>query len=181
VIPTEVVALDAGRLPALREFLSGLPERDLTFIKEDVEDPDVLERWCRDPSHARRFVAVDDAGVLALVMVVPLRGWSSHVGELRLVVDPAARRQGLGARLARHALREAADMGLQKVVVEVVAEQEGAVQMFTDLGFRGEALLACHIRDRGGELRDLLVLAHDVGEEWSTLASIGVEDELGRE
>ena len=106
-------------------------------------------------------------------------GWGAHVGELRLVVDPAARRQGLGALLARHALREAADMGLQKVVVEMVAEQTGAAQMFSDLGFRGEALLTCQIRDRGGELRDLLVLAHDVGEEWSTLASIGVEDEIG--
>jgi ribosomal protein S18 acetylase RimI-like enzyme len=179
MIDVDVVRLDAGRLPALREFLHGLPEQDLTFIKEDVRDDTVLDGWCRQGSSARRWVAVDQAGVVALVMIVPLHGWSSHVGELRLVVDPAARRQGLGAALARHALREAADMGLAKVVVEVVAAQTGAVQMFTDLGFRGEALLTCHIRDRGGELRDLLVLAHDVSEEWSTLASLGVEDELG--
>ena len=50
--------------------------------------------------------------------------------------------------------------------------------MFTDLGFRGEALLRDHIRDREGELRDLLVLAHDAGDEWSSMASVGLEGEL---
>jgi ribosomal protein S18 acetylase RimI-like enzyme len=172
-------ALQPAHLPALRAFLDALPERDLTFIKEDVRTPAVAEAWARDAGPARRWVAVDDDGaVRALLSVVPLVGWSSHVGDLRLVVDPGARGQGLGRELARHALREALGMGLQKVVVEVVAEQEGAVAMFSDLGFRGEALLTCHIRDRSGQLRDLLVLAHEAGEEWSSLASLGVEDEL---
>jgi ribosomal protein S18 acetylase RimI-like enzyme len=80
--------------------------------------------------------------------------------------------------MARHALREAVGMGLTKLVVEVVAEQEGAVRMFDDLGFRGEALLSSYIRDRSGQLRDLLVLAHDVSEEWSAIASLGIPDEL---
>ena len=50
--------------------------------------------------------------------------------------------------------------------------------MFTDLGFRGEALLRDHIRDRAGTLRDLLLLAHDAREEWSSMASVGIESEL---
>jgi ribosomal protein S18 acetylase RimI-like enzyme len=182
MIEARVEPLEERHLEDLRRFLDGLPERDLTFIKEDVRDHAVVEGWVRrgEPDRrARHFVAVDGAGVLALLSVVPQHGWSSHVGDLRLVVDPAARHQGLGATLARRALREALDMGLEKVVVEVVAEQTGAVQMFSDLGFRGEALLTCHIRDRGGELRDLLVLAHDVGEEWSAMASLGVEGDVG--
>ncbi len=174
-----VVELEPGHAPALHRFLGGLPEGDVTFIKEDVRDPGLAERWAAGGDAARRWVDVDGGGaVRAIVSVVPLTGWSSHVGELRLVVDPAARGQGLGRALARHALRAALELGLQKVVVEVVAEQEGAVAMFTDLGFRGEALLSCHIRDHSGDLRDLLVLAHEVGEEWASIASIGVEDDL---
>ena len=117
--------------------------------------------------------------MLGLVSVRPLLGWSAHVGELRLVVAPAQRGRGRGRTLAQHALREALAAGLEKIVVEVVAEQEGAVRMFTDLGFRPEALLKDHIRDRSGELRDLLVLAHDAAEEWSAMASVGLEGELG--
>src|SRR3712207_9110185 len=44
------------------------------------------------------------------------RSWSDHVGEVRLVVSPSARGQGLGRDLARHALVEAVRSGLTKLV-----------------------------------------------------------------
>ena len=174
----EIVPLDASRLAALHGFLDRLPEYDRTFIKEDVHNHAVAERWVYDPGSARHWVAVRESAVCGLVLVVPLAGWSAHVGELRLVVDPELRGRGLGTAMARHALRSAAEMGLSKLVVEVVAEQQGAVSMFDALGFRGEALLSAYIRDRTGQLRDLLVLAHDVGEEWAAIASLGVPDDL---
>jgi RimJ/RimL family protein N-acetyltransferase len=174
-----ITALEPGHLGALRTFLDALPDGDVTFIKEDVRDPAVAESWVRS-ERARWSVVLDESGaVLGVVSVRPLVGWSSHVGELRLVVDPRHRGQGVGRALARHALRDALELGLQKIVVEVVAEQEGAIQMFSDLGFRGEALLTDHIRDRSGELRDLLVLAHDADDQWSAMAAVGIEDELG--
>lgn len=174
-----ITALAEEHLPGLREFLDGLPDGDVTFIKEDVRDPAVAESWVREPGTTRLSVAVSESGaILGLVSVRPLMGWSAHVGELRLVVDPAARGQGVGRALAMHALREALEGGLEKLVVEVVAEQEGAVRMFSELGFRGEALLSDHIRDRSGELRDLLVLAHSAGDEWSAMATLGLEGEV---
>jgi ribosomal protein S18 acetylase RimI-like enzyme len=182
VIPAEIVPLDAQHFDALRRFLEGLPERDLTFIEEDVRDPAVAERWVRErkPEHpARHWVAVDQAGVLALMTLVPLAGWSSHVGRMRVIVDPAARGQGLGSALARHGLRSAVDTGLSKVIVDVVADDEYALRLFEALGFRGQAVLIDHIRDRDGQLRDLLVLAHDASEEWSAMASLGLAEDLG--
>lgn len=174
-----VAPLEPEHLPALRRFLDALPEGDVTFIKEDVRDPSVAEGWAHEDGPARRWLAVEDSGeVVGLVSVRPLVGWSSHVGELRLVVHPAQRGRGLGRTLASHALQGALDAELRKIVVEVVAEQEGAVRMFTDLGFRGEALLKDHICDRSGALRDLIVLAHDAGDEWSAMASVGIDDEL---
>jgi ribosomal protein S18 acetylase RimI-like enzyme len=173
-----IAQLEVEHASALRAFLDGLPDGDVTFIKEDILDPTVAEGWARSPGRTRISVAVESNAVVGLVSVRPLLGWSAHVGELRLVVDPAARGTGVGRGLARHALREALETGLNKIVVEVVAEQEGAIRMFSELGFRGEALLSDHIRDHSGELRDLLVLAHTVGDEWSSMASIGVEGEV---
>jgi ribosomal protein S18 acetylase RimI-like enzyme len=171
--------LGADHLPALRTFLAALPDEDVTFIKEDVRDPAVAEAWAEGRGPGRWWVATgEDGAALGVVGVRRLVGWSSHVGELRLVVDPARRRHGVGRALARHALREALEAGLEKVVVEVVAEQEGAARMFGELGFRGEALLQDHIRDRDGELRDLLVLAHDARDAWSAMAGVGIEEEL---
>jgi len=172
-----IVALGADRLEPLQRFFAKLPEGDLTFIKEDV-DPDSVASWPRD--RGRRWLALDDdGGVIGIVAVLPLSGWSDHVGELRLVVSPDHRGQGIGRALARHALFQAVEMGLAKVVVEIVAQQESAAAMFTALGFEGEALLRDQIRDRTGQPRDLLMLAHHVQDTWSAMSSVGLDHELG--
>ena len=176
----EIVELAPEHCDALVTFFTDLPDGDRTFIKEDVPDPAVVRSWTGADAGGRRWVALDEAGgpVLGYVAVRRLPGWSDHVGEVRLVVGPGSRGTGLGRRLARHALTRAVDDGLSKLVVEVVAEQGAAVALFSGLGFSGEALLEDHIRDRHGELRDLLVLAHHVGRTWEGMSTLGLEDAL---
>jgi GNAT superfamily N-acetyltransferase len=162
----------------LLDFFRRLPEGDRTFFKEDVLDEHTVAEWTR-PGRARRSAVVEDDGtVRGFVSVLPLVGWSSHVGEVRLVVDPEFRGRGLGRALGRAALLQALELGLGKVFVEVVADQEPAVVMFSELGFEPEALLRSHVRDRTGALRDLMVLSHLVDDTWSGLATSGVQDEL---
>jgi L-amino acid N-acyltransferase YncA len=172
-----IVAFTAEHVAGLQQFFAGLPEGDLTFIKEDV-DRDLVAAWVLD--RRRRWVALDNDGkVVGMAAVRRLSGWSDHVGEIRLVVHPDHRGLGIGRALARRALLEAVGMGLAKLVVEIVAQQESAVAMFTALGFEGEALLRDHIRDRNGQPRDLIVLAHFVQDNWGSLESVGLADELG--
>jgi L-amino acid N-acyltransferase YncA len=174
-----VVELGPDHCDALVRFFGSLPEGDLTFIQEDVTDPETVRSWTVGDAAGGRWVALDDAGeVTGYVAVRPLPGWSDHVGRVRLVVSPARRGTGLGRELARRALVEAVGAGLTKLVVEIVAEQGAALALFTDLGFSGEALLTDHIRDRSGQLRDLMVLAHHVGQTWSGMDTVGIADEL---
>jgi ribosomal protein S18 acetylase RimI-like enzyme len=186
-----VVELGPERCDALLRFFAALPAGDLTFIKEEVTDPETVRSWTTGAGAGGRWVAVDgdddaaggaggnDGEVTGYVAVRPLPGWSDHVGEVRLVVSSAHRGSGLGRELARRALVEAVGSGLSKLVVEVVAEQGAALALFTELGFTGEALLTDHIRDRSGQLRDLMVLAHHVGQTWSGMDTVGIADELG--
>ena len=177
---SEVVELTDEHCDALLRFFAGLPEGDRTFIREDVTDADVVRGWAAGGTPGvRRWVAQDDGTVSGYVAVLRLPGWSDHVGEVRLVVAPGSRGTGLGRELARHALVQAVEDGVAKLVVEVVAEQGAALALFTDLGFTGEALLVDHIRDRDGQLRDLLVLAHHVGDTWSGMSAVGLTDALG--
>jgi L-amino acid N-acyltransferase YncA len=174
----QVERLGPERCDALLAFFGSLPEGDRTFIKEEVTDPDTVRSWADDTSPGGRWVAVVGDEVTGYVAVRPLPGWSDHVGEVRLVVSPSRRGSGLGRELARRAVVEGVSAGLSKLVVEIVAEQGAALALFTDLGFSGEALLRDHIRDRSGELRDLMVLAHHVSETWAGMDTVGIADEL---
>jgi ribosomal protein S18 acetylase RimI-like enzyme len=157
-------------------FLDRIPDGDRTFFKEDVSDPAVRTAWFR-PETAR-LLAVEGDDVVGYVAVVPLTSWSSHVGELRVIVDPEHRGRGLGQALTRRAMLEALDLGLTKMVIEVRADHESRIEMFRALGFVPEALLADHVRDHSGELHDLMMLAHSV-EAWNaSLEVAGIEDGL---
>jgi ribosomal protein S18 acetylase RimI-like enzyme len=163
---------DAG----LACFLQRIPEADRTFLKEDVTDPEVVVRWSH-PGDARS-IAIEDGEVAGYVAVVPLHGWSSHVGEVRIVVHPDQRGRGIGRALARRAVLDALELGLAKLVVEVIADQEALIGMFRGLGFEPEALLTDHVRDRSGELRDLMVLANTVEEQFAGIGATGISDDL---
>jgi ribosomal protein S18 acetylase RimI-like enzyme len=172
----EIRELDATDRDAIERFVERVPEGDRTFFKEDVEAPEVIEAWAR-PGPARAL-AVEDGEVVGYVAVVPLHGWSSHVGEVRVIVDPDRRGRGIGRALARHAVTGAIELDLRKMVVEVVADQEATVAMFRALGFDPEALLTDHVRDQSGALRDLMILAHSVEAQWSSMLVAGIADEL---
>ena len=130
--------------------------------------PDVVAFWLRRGGITA--VAVEEAEVVGYGAVIPLQGWSSHVGEVRVIVDPGHRRHGVGRALARQAVLASLELGLTKLVVEVIADDEPTIAMFRSLGFDPEALLEDQVRDQSGELHDLMILALSVEESWASHA-----------
>jgi L-amino acid N-acyltransferase YncA len=96
-----------------------------------------------------------------------------HVAEVRIVIDPAHRRQGVATRLARHAVITAVQSGIDKLFVNVVADETGTTAMFAALGFEAEGLLRNHVRGADGEVHDLLVLSHFVDEMVESMSAAG--------
>jgi ribosomal protein S18 acetylase RimI-like enzyme len=174
----EIVELASAHVDPLIDFFGRLPEGDTTFIKEDVTDSAAVRSWPLATGPARRWVALIDDRVVGYLAVLALPGWSDHVAEIRLVVDRASRGHGVGRALSRLALRGAVEACYRKVIFELVADQESALRLFTDLGFTGEALLRDHIRDRDGQLHDLIMLAHYVEDTFATFSTLGLAEEL---
>jgi L-amino acid N-acyltransferase YncA len=172
----DIRPLQLGDREALERFIGRVPEGDRTFFKEDVEAPELIDAWTQ-PGPARA-VAVAEDEVVGYVAVVRLHGWSDHVGEVRVIVDPGHRGRGIGRALARRAVLEAVALDLRKMVVEVVADQAPTIAMFRALGFDPEALLTDHVRDHSGALRDLMILAQSVDAQWSAMSLVGIPDEL---
>ena len=162
--------------PALQALWSGLSERDITLIREDLSETQLIGQSIKS---GYRWAAEDEASTLiGYATVNRLPGWSTHVGELRLVVAEAARGKGTGAELAKEAMRSAFGDGVTKIVIELPTDAESAVELFTGLGFVGEALLRDHLRTNDGRTHDLLVLAHHAQDVMATMTYTGIADEL---
>jgi RimJ/RimL family protein N-acetyltransferase len=163
--------------PALKAFFAGMPAEDRTFFQFDVDDPAVVDHFTAGSRGVRKAVFDGDATITALAALNPGVNWSSHVAELILLVAPSARRQGLGRVLARTMLLESVRGGFKKVTVMIAADNEGAIDMFRQIGFEGEALMRDQLRNPDdGELRDAVILAHLVDETWSTMLTGGFEE-----
>ena len=74
-------------------------------------------------------------------------------------MEPGYREVGLGGRLIRELLDVAAQLGLHKVVFELVADQEEpAILAAGSAGFREAAVLKEHARDMWGNYQDLVLM-----------------------
>ena len=155
----QIRELEARDEDPLRRFLDAIPPEDRAFFKEDAADPAVVRHWI-DDERGVRLAAMDDDGSLgAIAAVWPGVGRSSHVGDLRLLVAAGHRREGLGRSLAREALGAALRRGMWKISVEVVATQQGTIDMFLALGFEAEALLRDQLSTDDG-FEDVVLLSH---------------------
>ncbi len=155
----EIRPVDIGDRQALVDFASRVPEGDRSFSDRNLLSQIAIASWTQAVPE-RRLVAVDDDGTVAgIVTVVPGVGWTSHVGDFRLIVLPQFRGQGIGRRLAAAGQELAESLGMAKLMVEITASNGGGLAMFAAFGFAEEARLGGHVRDGSGEYQDLLLLS----------------------
>jgi RimJ/RimL family protein N-acetyltransferase len=166
----------------LHGFFCRIPEEDLLFLRRDVTNREVIESWALDVAAGQTFTLLAESGdgVVGEASVHRSRApWSTHVGEIRVVVDAEHRRLGLGSALVQAIFLEALGRGIEKIVAEMTPDQTGAITVFQKLGFQPEGLFRGHVRDRAGAKRDLIVMAHEVSEAAGLLANYGVTDAVG--
>jgi L-amino acid N-acyltransferase YncA len=147
---------------ALLDFFRSIPPEDRFYLKEDVTDPKVLERWAQtlDYSRALPLLAILDGKIAGDGTLHHRRaGARKHVGEVRVVVAPAYRNRGVGRGLLHQLIDIAGDMGLKQLIFEVVAETEQAARRTAQLlGFVPVAVLPAHVCDACGNPHDLIIM-----------------------
>ena len=167
---------------AVLDFAGTLPQHDLLFLRRDISQPKVLAAWTREieTGHIHSLLALhDDAVVGCSAVVTDPNGFSAHVGDLRVLLAPDTRAHGLGRALIQESFLLALSLGLEKLTAQMTADQEAAVAVFQDMGFRLEAQLRDQVRDHDGKDHDLLVLSHNVAAVANRLALFGVDEAMG--
>jgi L-amino acid N-acyltransferase YncA len=161
-------------------FFRALPKEDLKYLRRDVTRLDVVEERIAEMERGQchRLVAVvDDKIVADGSLEMTGRAWTSHVGELRLIVAREYQRKGLGMLMAHELYLLAARCKLEQVVVTMMRPQTAARSIFRKLGFREEMVLPDHVRDRDGRSQDLILMRSDLKALWRELGAFFPESE----
>lgn len=150
---------------AVLSFARALPQHDLMFLRRDITRDSDVEAWLAETESGESItiLALDSDEIVGYAAVHrSLIPWSLHVAELRILTAERVRGKGMGRVLTEEAFNLALSLGLEKMVAQMTLDQKGAISSFESLGFRPEALLRDHVKDREGNRHDLLVLSHDV-------------------
>lgn len=146
-------------------FAKTLPAHDLMFLRRDILQPHVIESWVKKIESGKNIsviAAVDDEIIGYGTLSRGEIDWSRHVAELRIMVGPNHRETGVGRVLVRELFRIALDNSIEKIYARMTLDQTGARKLFQELGFHPEALLENEVKDREGNLHDVLSMAVDV-------------------
>src|ERR1700730_14057432 len=161
------------------EFAQQLPRHDLLFLPRNISEPKVLAAWIKEIERGSitSLLAVKSDRVVGCGTIVRDElSWSPHVGEIRNVVSPDVRGQGVGRALSQETFALALSLGLEKLLVQMTVDQTGAIAIFEGLGFKAEALLHDHVRDLAGNKHDIVVLAHNVSQVRAQMEAYGLAD-----
>ena len=146
-------------------FARSLAHADLLFLRTDITKEEAVEQWIQSIERGQRVtVLAEQAGKMVGYGSLDHQAlaWTRHMGEIRIIVDQAHRRSGVGIKLAEEVYSVARDWGLTKIVAQMPVDQPGGRRLFEQLGFKPEALLTDWVIDREGQTHDLLIMSYDV-------------------
>lgn len=166
---------------AVLAFAATLPEHDLLFLRRDISQAKVVAAWLDEIEQGgiTSLLALRDGVIVGCTALVrdPL-SWSPHVAELRVVVGTDLRGQGLGRILAQDSFAIALELGIEKITAQMTVDQKGAIASLEEVGFKAEALLRDHVKDRAGQKHDLVILSHDVASFEGQIGAYGLDEAL---
>jgi acetyltransferase len=166
-------------------FFKKLPLKDRRTFKHDVSQREVITNWCRGIDYDRvlPILAVEKQNEHEIVVAdgtlhTERHGWDTHVAKIRLVIDPAMRKRGLGRIMLRELYHRAVMRGIEKVQVEVRDDNEDAISLLKHLGYKKEAVFKLHAVDMDGKKHDVIIFYNDLSELWQMMEDLNIDSDF---
>ena len=170
--PREVFLVRAGTRVTIRpveradahellEFFMRIPKDDSFYLNESVI-PEVIVDWVHHIhfDEAFRVVAGVDHRIVADGTLYRHRGGGPrHIGEIRVVVDPSYRNEGIGSLIIRELIDAAYDDGFERVIFQLVGgKQDNGINLAERLGFTRAETRPDFVKDLDGNPQDVVVM-----------------------
>jgi RimJ/RimL family protein N-acetyltransferase len=167
--------------PALLAFFRALPKDDRLFLKEDVTQQEVIDRWLKEDESGNVYpiVAEQNAKIVGdATLHLNKHGWQRNMAEIRCVVAREFQKKGLGTILMHELVGHAHKQGVNKITAKMMDIQVSAQNAFKKLGFRREYELKDFVLDISGKPHNLVIMVNDVSELWKTMEDLLVYSDM---
>jgi L-amino acid N-acyltransferase YncA len=153
-------------LHALYDFFCHLVPDDRRFLRHDVTDRKVIEKWARHLDYSQvlpLLVEADGCIVANATLYYQTFGWVGQVAEVRIRIIPEFQGRKLGRALLGEISSLAARGKVKKLLARVNASQEGAIRAFERAGFQPLSVLKKFVKDtHTQQYADIALLVKDL-------------------
>lgn len=152
----------------LSSFFSEIPKEDLIIYREDVYKSHSIETWFLDESYKKdlQLLALLDKEVIAEGTIHKEGLYWQNAAEIKLIVKPSYRRQGIGSYMFNTLLYEFFQRRLQKVIVRYMPSNESFIKIINRYGFKPETVLKSYVKiDEEEKDQDLIIASYNL-EDW---------------
>jgi len=162
--------LEKSDATLLSRFYAELPEEDRWYLRYDVMDPVIIQKW---------IDGIDGGNVYSIIAVISdtiaahgslhMRGYGStgHVGRFRIMVLPEFRYKRLGTWILLDLIQLSMDKGLRELRADfVVGVEEAAIEASYKFDFFKKAVLENYVKGLDGKRHDLLIMTKRLHKNW---------------
>lgn len=154
---------------ALYSFFVGLAAEDRRFLRNDVTDRKLIEKWARNLNYDLVLpILVEYNGRIVANATLHYQtfGWGRHVAEVRVTIAPDFQGRGLGGVLIDEISRLATQHKVKKLLARIVAIREGVIKAFERAGFSQLTVLPKYVKDiQSKQYADIALLVKELQPE----------------
>jgi L-amino acid N-acyltransferase YncA len=151
---------------ALYSFFVSLGAEDRRFLRNDVTDRKLIEKWARNLNYDRvlPILAEDDDRIVAnATLHYQTFGWGRHVAEVRVTITPEFQGRRLGAALLKEITHLASKNKVKKLLARIVTTREGVIRAFERAGFSQLTVLQNYVKDlQNQQYADIALLVKEL-------------------
>jgi hypothetical protein len=162
--------LEPGDEQSLHSLFRRFNEEDRWFLNHDVTDADLIHRWVHELNQERvvSIIARLEGRIIAnAVLMMKDYGAKSHIGKVRITVDPDFRERRLGTWMLLDLISLGMAVGLRMLVMRLVQDRDASlINSVRKLDFKEEAVLRDYVLDRGGGPHHLVIMTKRLPLAW---------------